>query len=229
MVKRSKRSNYTKDAGIYKLTCVDNGKIYIGKAVNIQKRLCRHKNNSTKAKGSNYFQNATIKYGWDSFTVEILEIVKNFDKQKDNKPLLERESYYIELYDTTDKTKGYNLCKYSNDRTGMIGFIHSEESKEKMRQKALARTYSEEEKDRLRTINIGRKLSQEHKDKIKFGNTGKFISDETRKKLSESSKGKPKSKEAIEKTRQANLGSKRSEEIKERMSQAQRNRHILKG
>ena len=215
-----KQSKYPTNAGIYKITCKLNNKIYIGKTTNIQKRLCRHKLNSMKDKGSNYFQNATIKYGWDSFEVEVLEVVENFDKEKDNNALLERESQYIELYDATDKTKGYNLCKYSNDRTGMRGFKHSEESKEKMRQARIGRIISEEEKERLRTINIGRTLTDEHKNKIRQGNLGKIVSDETRKKLSESSKGKPKSKEAVEKTRQANLGKKVSDETKEKMRQS---------
>ncbi len=198
-----RHSKYPTSAGIYKITCDYNNKVYIGKSVNIQKRLCRHKLNSMEDKGSNYFQNATIKYGWDSFNVDILEIFENFDKENDNIALLERESYYIELYDSTDKTKGYNLCKYSNDRTGMYGFKHSEESKEKMRMARIGRVISEEDKERLRTVNIGRKLTEEHKNKIRQGNLGKFVSEKTRKKLSESSKGKPKSKESIEKRRQS--------------------------
>lgn len=35
---------YPKAAGIYKLTCDNNGKIYIGKSINIRKRLESHKN-----------------------------------------------------------------------------------------------------------------------------------------------------------------------------------------
>lgn len=83
---------YPKKAGIYKLTCV-NGKVYIGKSVNIFNRLRQHKNPKVKY----HLQNAILKYGWDSFTVEILEVYDKFDKEKDNKFLLERESFYIEL------------------------------------------------------------------------------------------------------------------------------------
>lgn len=211
-----RNSIYPNGAGIYKLTGID-GKVYIGKTVNFRNRFSVHKRCGKNTKNGYYLKNAIVKHGWDSFSIEILETIENFDSLRDNDGLLEREAYYIELYDSTNPEKGYNFCKYSTDRTG-IG--HTPEAKEKMRQKALQRTYSEEEKDRLRTINIGRKLSKEHKEKIKKGNTGKVITDETRKKLSESSKGKPKSKEAVEKTRQANLGRKDSEETKEKKRQA---------
>jgi len=212
-------SIYPNGAGIYKLTCVHNGKIYIGKTVDFRGRFSKHKQCHKNSKDGYYLKNAIMKYGWESFKVDIIEIFEDFNKLTDNPSLLERESHYINLFDSTNPEKGYNFCKYSTDRTGVP---HTPEAKEKMRQKALARTYTQEEKDRLRTINIGRKLSEEHKEKIRRGNLGKFVSDETRKKLSEASKGKPKSKEAVEKTRKANLGRVCSEETREKMRKSSR-------
>lgn len=210
-------SIYPKKAGVYKITCLTNGKIYIGKAINIQRRIAGHKLKSLSVEGNGYFQRATIKYGWDSFKVEVLELVEDFDKLKDNDNLLKRESYYIEYYNSTDPNIGYNICKFSNDRTGMTNIPHTPEAKEKMRLAGLGRKHSEETKEKIRLIKLGLKHSQETKEKIKTGNTGKIITDETRKKLSESSKGKPKSREAVEKTRQANLGRKWSDETREKM------------
>ena len=46
---------YPKEAGIYKLTCSDNGKIYIGKAVNLYNRINAHKNLSKTLIGKCYF------------------------------------------------------------------------------------------------------------------------------------------------------------------------------
>lgn len=109
---------YPKAAGIYKLTCNINGKIYIGKSINIRKRIESHKNCKKHVSTGYYFRNAVVKHGWDSFTVEILEIVENFDKFKDNHALLELESYYIKLYNSTESGVGYNIQQSSKDGTG---------------------------------------------------------------------------------------------------------------
>jgi group I intron endonuclease len=76
-------------AGVYKLECINNGKVYIGKTINFSRRLRDHKNSKRKDR----LQNAIRKHGWDSFSIEILEIVENFDKLEDNDHLLMREAY----------------------------------------------------------------------------------------------------------------------------------------
>lgn len=201
----SNHSNYPKEAGIYKLTCVNNGKIYIGKAVNIFNRLTAHRN-SEKYKTTYYFQRAIKKYGWESFTVEILEIFENFDKSKDNLTLLKRESYYIDMFNSNDDIIGYNICSYSNDRTGIpvseetrkrMSQPRTEEHKknlslsrlgkkrksftaetrEKMRQSKLGKTLTEEHKESMRQANLGKTLTEEHKRKIGLANKKKIIID----------------------------------------------------
>ena len=99
------KQKYPKGAGIYKLTCIRNGKVYIGKSVNMYFRLSCHKSCEKKTKGRYYFENAIIKYGWDSFNVEILESIDNFDKKNDNIELLEKESFYIQLFIQLIRTK----------------------------------------------------------------------------------------------------------------------------
>ena len=47
---------HLKSAGIYKLTCSTNGKIYIGKAVNLYKRLNRHKNCAKDVKATGFYK-----------------------------------------------------------------------------------------------------------------------------------------------------------------------------
>lgn len=233
---------YTKEAGIYKLTCILNGKIYIGKGNIIFKRISYHK----KSKGGGYLQNSIAKYGWDSFTVEILEIFENFDKLKDNFNLLKREAYYIELFDTTNRDKGYNRCKFSNDNTGILwseeskekirGRITSDETKEKMRQANTGKTHSKDTKEKIRNARLGMKFSDETKEKMKTrkhsdeakekmrqARLGRKISDETKEKMSNAKLGKLKSDETKEKMRQANLGKKLSEETKDKIKQTKKN------
>lgn len=172
-----RRLEYTKDAGVYKLTCIVNGKVYIGKGIQINKRINRHKNCKV---GDGYLQRAILKYGWDSFTIEILETIDNFDKTKDNEFLLEREAHYIRLFDSTDEHKGYNICKHSTDRTG---FVMSEETKEKIRkantgnpkliEANLGKVLSEDQKGKISESLLGKNKSKEHSDNISKGKKGK--------------------------------------------------------
>lgn len=191
---------YTKEAGIYKLTCNINGKIYIGKGIHINKRINRHKNTKNEKNATGYLHRAIRKYGWDSFEVEILEIVENFNKLKDNNLLLEREAYYISIFDTSNENKGYNICKFSTDRTGVAML---EETKDKIRK---ANTGN----PKLISANLGKTLSQETKDKISQSNLGKKKSKEHSENISKGKKGKPSklkgitlSEKAKEKLRQA--------------------------
>jgi group I intron endonuclease len=240
------KNNYPKEAGIYKLTCNINNKIYIGKSVNIYSRLAAHKWQGKNSNIKYYLQSVILKYGWDNFRVDILEIVDNFDKVRDNNFLLERETYYIDLFESHNPDKGYNICKYSNDRSGVK---HSEETKEKIRISKLGKKTgpfskesrenmrisalnrpprSDEHREKLRKANLGKKMSDEHREKLRKANLGKKMSDESKEKLRLLYKDKPSkrknfkhSDESKEKIGRAVLGRKHSEESKERMSIAQ--------
>ena len=218
-------SGYPSKAGIYKL--IDSfGKVYIGKSVNIRVRLNAHKNYKHDCKSKSYLKNAILKYGWNSFTVEILELFENFDKLKDNQNLLIREAYYIELVDASNKEYGYNLCKFSTDRTGIpmsdqardklrkarLGTRMSEETKEKLRNGRVGKKFSEEHKRKLREARANNPMSEDHKEKLRKANVGKIMSDDTKEKLRQCNLGKVVSDETRKKLRNINLGRKHTEE-----------------
>ena len=235
-----------KKAGIYKLICNANGKIYIGKSVNILRRIRDHK----KSKPNTILQKAITKYGWDSFVVEVLEIVENFDRLKDNNALLDREAYYIELFDSTNKNNGYNICKYSTDKTGIpcsdetkeklrlahLGKVLDDEHKEKIRQGRLGFKHSDQDKENMRKAQLGYKQTPEHIENARLTRLGFKHSDESKQKmreawtkeakekLSKSRIGKPRSEETKEKIRQSKLGKKFSEEHKTNMRKPKLNR-----
>jgi len=237
---------YPKKAGVYKFTCSNNGKIYIGKSVSLYNRINYHRNYAKRLKSGGYFQNALIKHGWNSFVVDILETFEDFDKDRDKGLLFEREAFYIKLFDSTNTNIGYNLCKYSTDRTGMK---HTIETKQKMRQSALGKPKSQETKDKIslakkgkpskphsqesiekmRLSKIGKKrapFSKKARENMSKGQQGKKMSEESKLKISKSSKGRPKSKEAIKKSRLANLGRKASEETRKKMSDSGKGRKL---
>jgi group I intron endonuclease len=209
-------------AGIYKLTCIINGKIYIGKTVNFNRRLNRHKNSSND-KGDSHLKRAIIKYGWESFYCEILERFDNFDKALDNTKLLDKESYYIQLFDSTNVDKGYNLCKYSTDRTGIPC---SEEHKSKIGKSNLGKKHTEEAKKKISQTHLGKPKSDKHKEKIRIGRLGKKHSEETKKKLQQLRLNNPRSKECNEGVRQKLLGRTYSEETIEKMKLASKGRNM---
>ena len=89
--------------GIYKITKIENGKSYIGKSNDIERRFKEHQ---TKGKISRIpVDEAIAKYGINAFTYEIIEKC-SLDQ------LNEREQYWIKYYNT--KENGYN-CNNGGD------------------------------------------------------------------------------------------------------------------
>jgi group I intron endonuclease len=227
---------YPKEAGVYKLVCNHNDKIYIGKSFNIHQRLNRHKRDAEKLKNRGYFQRAIIKHGWESFNFQVLEIFENFDKSKDGSQLLEIEASYIRLYDSNNPEKGYNICEYSSDRTGLKC---SDDTKAKMRKARMGYKCSDETKEKMRIANLGKRLSEntkekmrnrivssETKHKIRQSNLGKTMSDESKEKLSNSRIGIKFSKEHKEKLSMGRKGKKLSDETKEKISMSRKGKKV---
>ena len=85
--------------GIYKITNLITGKVYIGQSKRCEQRFLEHKNSSS----NEHLRNSIEKYGVENFSFEILEETLESD-------LDEREIYYICLYDSTNPDKGYNIA-----------------------------------------------------------------------------------------------------------------------
>jgi len=109
------RLEMPRSSGIYKLTNRINGKVYIGKSVDMHQRFIDYNNDIRKGK-KRFVLDAIRKYGWESFKLEIIEIYPN---RANNDYLLDREAFWIKFYMATKKGIGYNLCEYSRDRGGI--------------------------------------------------------------------------------------------------------------
>jgi len=114
---------------IYKYTNTFNNKTYIGQTVHEQKRKVNHKSAAfnKNAQGYNcHFYRAIRKYGWESFSYEILEnnvLVKDLDKL---------EMFYIVKHNSMHN--GYNETAGGQ---GQQNRKHSEETKQKISQAKL--------------------------------------------------------------------------------------------
>ena len=143
---------------IYKFTNKVNGKIYIGRTDNIQRRLAEHKAMAKGGRGHSLYD-AIRKYGWESFTVETIDQAPTLQE------IVAKEYEYIvkfncvrDGYNSTESTdQGGNpwagredseeykqYCEYmktrmSGEGNGMYGAVHTEESKNKMKEKAKGR------------------------------------------------------------------------------------------
>lgn len=86
---------------IYIIRNTVNDKVYIGQTrTSVNQRWKEHLRHAQY--GDQVINRAMKKYGVDKFYVETLEIC-------DAELLDEREMYYIDLFDSTDKTRGYNV------------------------------------------------------------------------------------------------------------------------
>lgn len=103
--------------GIYKITNNLNSKVYIGQSRNIAIRWEAHKTKARSlqaTKGNNmYITNAMRKDGIENFTKETIETCSIAD-------LDDREKYWIEFYDSTNRDKGYNQLKGGHNPIGSI-------------------------------------------------------------------------------------------------------------
>jgi len=129
-----------KELEVYKITNKQNGKIYIGITnQGVTVRFGKHISDSS-GKYTFPLHNAIRKYGKDNFQIEVIEIVDDVEVLK------EREIYWIKYYDSYNRDKGYNLTLGGD---GTFGRFHSNETKEKIRQKALGRKMSFETKQKM--------------------------------------------------------------------------------
>lgn len=203
--------------GVYKITNIVSGKVYVGSSLRMEERWGTHKRELKKKTHYNdYFQKAWDKNGTSSFIFEVIEVCEPTN-------LIDQEQYYIEKFESYSSEKGYNLCRFPLEGTRGLRWNHSEEGKERISEAltGLKRgPYSEEHRSKISIANKGRKrspesiakqireatgkkrppYSEEHKMKIGMANKGKTKGIpktlEHRKRISEAMKGRCKSEEA---------------------------------
>lgn len=116
--------SFPKSPGIYLFTNKINGKKYVGKANNLQKRANGYRN-AVKGENQQPILRAFRVYGFDGFEMKVLEL---YPVGTSSEFLIDREEFYIKHWNLLGDG-GYNCFARSNDTTG---YKFSEESKRKM-------------------------------------------------------------------------------------------------
>jgi group I intron endonuclease len=91
-------------SGIYTITCLVNNKIYVGKSINVEKRLSQHYYElSTKRHKNGYLRSSWEKYGEKFFKFELLE-------ECDKEFLSSFEHYWCNILNSHNSKYGYNIA-----------------------------------------------------------------------------------------------------------------------
>lgn len=96
---------------IYLYTNLINNKKYVGQTNNFQRRINEHKSCSFNPKSINYndiIHQAIRKYGYNNFSIEILEVINNVD---DYNLVNQREAFWIKEKQSLITDWGYNVLE----------------------------------------------------------------------------------------------------------------------
>ena len=113
---------------IYKITNIQNNKIYIGQTIRpIKDRFHRHINDAMNNVLDTHFARAIRKYGKDNFIVEEIDIAQTQDE------LNKKEQYWIQYYNSVEE--GYNETDAISKSSGNTYQSKTEEEMEAIKEK----------------------------------------------------------------------------------------------
>lgn len=205
--------------GIYQITNLKSGKLYIGQSVDIQKRIKDHLYELNHGIHANrYLQAAWNKYGESNFVFSTLELISE-------EHLTERERYWVNFYGGYESDKLYNLREPGpTGRMSVESIAKLSESQKQLRKnnpeyvaklsKSLKASWTPERRKAWSESKTGVKLSESHKQSLqraasnrvgvprdesvkqKISSTlkGHAVSEETRQKLRDAAKKQPRRK-----------------------------------
>jgi group I intron endonuclease len=198
---KNDNSSIPTTAGIYKITCTANGKIYIGNATNLLQRKYSHWSSFKRNKHDNpIMQHAWNKYGEQSFVFEVIELVLMREM------LTAREQYWFKRLEPFGD-KGFNIN-------------HKAETPPSQRGKK----YTPEHRKRISQSHLGKKHTPEHIENGRQAHIGLKRSPEATEKQRQKLLGRKQSPEVIEKRIYPHRGTKRSPEAVENIRKGQRAR-----
>lgn len=155
-----------RSSGIYKITDSKSGRIYVGSAVDLSKRLRRHSVDLDNGNHVNAALQSIYKKDKSRLVFCVVEFV-----EKD--ALINREQFYIDLeISKSGRDRVLNVLLVAGSH---LGKKRSEETKRRLSEAKIGKVHSEETKEKMRQAKTGRKLTEEHKKKIGDSTRGKKI------------------------------------------------------
>ena len=189
---------------IYKVTNLINQKIYIGKTI---------KKNKNYLGSGNLIKLAVKRYGRKNFSRKILEECNSIEE------LNKQEKFWIEELNSNKRGVGYNITnggeggdvftnnsnkeairiKLRENGKKSLGRYHTEESKQKNREKHFGVSWgkhTKETKEKISKLHKGRKFTEEHKRELSKKRKLRITTEKTKKKMSNAWTDEMKEKQA---------------------------------
>lgn len=155
-------------SGVYKITNLANGKVYIGSSVNCELRWQQHTNDILCSRHhSKHMMSAWKKYGKDNFQFEIIETADGREM------LLEREQYWLDILKPFIPMNGYNTCRKADSP---LGTKHSAATRKKIGDVQRGRAMPDKHKKKIAEAHAGKKKSAGHAKNISRGQS-MFVGD----------------------------------------------------
>jgi group I intron endonuclease len=232
---KNKFKRHSNKSGIYKISNLINGRVYIGSCRRFKERSRQHLNSLIKNKHHNKFlQGDFNKHDQENFVFEVVEVVSGTKLER-----IIREQFYIDQY-YDNNILCYNLCKKAalsiedikqKENIKIIKseimrqrWINDSSYREKMsgeNHPFYGKSRSKQVKEKISKANKGnqhtkgRHHTEEAKRKLSIAHKGKTISEKQRKEHSEKLKGRKLSEEHKRKISLGGKGRKASDKQKE--------------
>lgn len=156
-------------SGVYVITCLPTGKIYVGSSIDINERWLVHTTQLIKNKHhSRHLQFAWNKYGSDAFSIGVIE-------QCHPAELLEREQYYLDMLQPFGNG-GFNVSRKAG--APMAGLKHTPEARAKISTAGIGRYVSPETRMKISESQKGKQMPSDFGTKMSAALKGRKLSPE---------------------------------------------------
>lgn len=209
--------------GIYFIICLIDNKRYVGRSVNIKRRLREHRTSLIAQNHKNkHLQNAWNKYGESNF------VFAPYLYCSEESAIVEEQKQLDILFLQPDKT--FNISKdailgpsEAQHRTAISEAGKkrppiSEETRAKLKAARARKVFTEEERAKISAASKGRAHTEETRNKLSKAAKGRKLTEEHKKKISEAGKRRVVSEETKNKIAEKATGRKASEETRKKLS-----------
>lgn len=205
--------------GIYLITQVSSGLVYVGSSSNVKARLMRHRGDLRTGKHTNpHLLRVWQKHGEVDFQCAVLEYIDDIDE------LIEAEQRHMDAHRSADRKCGFNIIPFANrqkmseetkakisaaGKISQLGKVHSAETRARISESLRGKKLSAETIEKRSAKRRGVPLTPSHRAAVGAGQVGRKMSEQTRALMSAAKIGLKPSEESLQR---------RSESIKKTLA-----------